>query len=67
MSDMQTIKVHTNFTNSVELITNFELDDLAPEKLVQFHSVWTDPSAFRAAQMPQQATARAAQEVRAVG
>ena len=49
MSDMQTIKVHTNFTNSVELITNFELDDLAPEKLVQFHSVWTDPSAFRAA------------------
>ena len=34
VSDLQTIQVHTNFTNSVKRVTTFTLDDLLdPEKL----------------------------------
>jgi type II restriction/modification system DNA methylase subunit YeeA len=63
VSDIQTIQVHTNFTNSVKRVTTFTLDDLlVPEKLNQLSRVWTDPSAFRAAETPEQVTQRAAQE-----
>lgn len=63
VSDIQTIQVHTNFTNSVKQITPFTLDDLlVPEKLDQLRKVWTDPSTFRAAETPEQVTERAAQE-----
>src|SRR5215204_5188050 len=49
VSDLQTIVVHTNFTNSVKQITDFALDDLlVPEKLDQLRRVWTDPFSFRA-------------------
>ncbi|MDP8972026.1 MAG: hypothetical protein M3N45_02365 [Actinomycetota bacterium] len=63
VSDIQTIQVHTNFTNSVKQVTTFALDDLLdPEKLDHLRRVWTAPSAFRAAETPEQVTERAAQE-----
>ena len=61
VSDIQTIHVHTNFTNSIKQVTTFTLDDLLlPEKLDQLRRVWTDPSAFRTAETPEQVTERAA-------
>jgi type II restriction/modification system DNA methylase subunit YeeA len=63
VSDIQTIQVHTNFTNSVKQVTTFTLDDLlVPETLDQLRRVWIDPSAFRAAETPEQVTEKAAQE-----
>ena len=63
VSDIQTTKVHTNFTNSIKQVTTFTLEDLLiPEKFDQLRRVWTDPSAFRAAETPEQVTERAAQE-----
>jgi type II restriction/modification system DNA methylase subunit YeeA len=63
VSDIQTIQVHTNFTNSVKQVTTFTLEDLLiPEKLDQLRRVWTDPTAFRVAETPEQVTEKAAQE-----
>jgi hypothetical protein len=63
VSDIQTIQVHTNFTHSVKQVTTFTLDDLlVPEKLAQLRRVWTEPTAFRAAETPEQVTERAARE-----
>jgi MmeI, N-terminal domain/MmeI, helicase spacer domain/Pentapeptide repeats (8 copies) len=63
VSDIQTIKVHTNFTNSVKAVTTFTLDDLlVSEKLDQLRRVWTAPETFRVAETPEQVTEKAAQE-----
>src|SRR5215211_5635845 len=63
VSDLQTIEVHTNFTNSVKRITTFTLDDLLdPGKLDQLGRVWTDPFSFRAAETPENVTEKAARE-----
>src|SRR5215217_4719963 len=63
VSDLQTIQVHTNFTNSVKRITDFALDDLlVPEKLDQLRRVWTDPFSFRAEETPENVTEQAARE-----
>src|SRR5215211_5411177 len=63
VSDLQTIEVHTNFTNSVKRITTFTLDDLLdPDKLDQLRRVWTDPFSFRAAETPENVTEQAAKE-----
>ncbi len=63
VSDIRTIQVHTNFTNSVKQVTTFELEDLLdPEKLDRLRLVWTDPDAFRAAETPEQVTEKAARE-----
>jgi hypothetical protein len=63
VSDLQTIQVHTNFTNSVKRITTFTLDDLLdPENLDQLRRVWTDPFSFRAAETPENVTEQAARE-----
>jgi len=63
VSDIRTIQVHTNFTNSIKQVTTFELEDLLdPEKLDLLRLVWTDPDAFRAAETPEQVTENAAQE-----
>lgn len=63
VSDLQTIEVHTNFTNSVKRITTFTLDDLLdPDKLDQLRRVWTDPFAFRAAETPENVTEQAARK-----
>jgi hypothetical protein len=62
-SDLQTIQVHTNFTNSVKRITTFALDDLLdPEKLDQLGRIWTAPFSFRAEQTPENVTEQAARE-----
>ena len=63
VSDLKTIQVHTNFTNSVKQVVTFTLDDLlVPEKLGQLRRVWTEPSSFRVAETPEQVTEKAAQE-----
>jgi len=63
VSDLQTIQVHTNFTNSVKRVTNFALDDLlVSEKLDQLRRVWTDPFSFRAEETPENVTEQAARE-----
>jgi type II restriction/modification system DNA methylase subunit YeeA len=63
VSDIQTIKVHTNFNNSVKRVTSFSLNDLlVPEKLDQLRRVWTKPEAFRVDETPEQVTEKAAQE-----
>lgn len=63
VSDLQTIQVHTNFTNSVKRITTFTLDDLLdPEKLDRLRRVWTDPFAFRTEKTPENVTEEAARE-----
>src|SRR5919112_1589419 len=63
VSDLQTIEVHTNFTNSVKRITTFALDDLLdPDKLDQLRRVWSDPFAFRATKTPENVTEQAAKE-----
>jgi type II restriction/modification system DNA methylase subunit YeeA len=63
VSDLQTIEVHTNFTNSVKRVSTFTLDDLLdPENLDQLRRVWTDPFSFRAAETPENVTEQAARE-----
>jgi hypothetical protein len=63
VSDLQTIQVHTNFTNSVKRVSTFTLDDLLdPENLDQLRRVWTDPFSFRAEQTPENVTEQAARE-----
>ena len=63
VSDIQTIQVHTNFTNSVKQVTTFTLDDLlVTEKLDRLRRVWTEPEAFRVDETPEQVTEKAAQE-----
>ncbi len=63
VSDLQTIEVHTNFTNSVKRVTTFALDDLLdPEKLDRLRRVWTEPFAFRAEETPETVTENAARE-----
>jgi hypothetical protein len=63
VSDIQTIEVHTNFTNSIKSVTTFTLDDLlVPEKLEQLRRVWTAPETFRIDETPEQVTEKAAQE-----
>jgi hypothetical protein len=63
VSDLQTIEVHTNFTNSVKRITTFTLDDLLdPDELDQLRRVWSDPFAFRATKTPENVTEQAAKE-----
>src|SRR5215212_2197005 len=63
VSDLQTIQVHTNFTNSVKRVTTFALDDLLdPEKLDRLRRVWTDPFSFRTEETPENVTEKAARE-----
>jgi hypothetical protein len=63
VSDLQTIQVHTNFTNSVKQVSTLTLDDLLdPEKLDQLRRVWTEPFSFRAAETPENVTEQAARE-----
>jgi hypothetical protein len=63
VSDLQTIEVHTNFTNSVKRVSTFTLDDLLdPENLDQLRRVWTDLFSFSAAETPENVTEQAARE-----
>ena len=63
VSDMATIQIHTNFTNTVKRVVTLELDDLlTPAGLQLLRDLFTDPEAFRAAQTTEQVTEQAAAE-----
>lgn len=63
VSDMATIEVHTNFTNTVKRVVTLKLDDLlTPRGLQQLRDVFTNPEAFRAPQTSEQVTRQAAAE-----
>lgn len=63
VSDMQTIQVHTNITNTVKQLYIWTLDDLLnPARLDQLRRVWTDPFALKPATTTAQVTEQAAKE-----
>ena len=63
VSDIQTIVIHTNFTNTVKKITTLTLDDLlTPAGLTTLRNVFYEPDAFRSPQTPAQVTEAAARE-----
>lgn len=61
VSDMERIRIHTNFTNTVKRVIELSLDDLlAPQGLVDLRAVFHDPERFRASQTTAQVTEQAA-------
>jgi type II restriction/modification system DNA methylase subunit YeeA len=63
VSDMQTIRIHTKFTNTVKQVFTLSLDDLLdPKKLQILHHAFHDPESLRARQTPEQVTQAAAAE-----
>jgi len=63
VSDMQTIRIHTKFTNTVKQVFTLSLEDLLdPKKLQILHHVFHDPESLRARQTPEQVTQAAAAE-----
>jgi hypothetical protein len=63
VSDMQTIVVHTNITNTVKQIHTWTLDDLlVPDRRDALRRVWTEPMALRPSATPAQVTAEAARQ-----
>lgn len=62
-SDIQTIVVHTNFTNTVKQIITLTLDDLlTPAGLKRLRDIFEHPEAFKAPQTTAQVTEAAARE-----
>jgi len=63
VSDMASIVIHTNFTDTVKHVITLTLDDLLePAKLAVLRQAFTDPNALRAKQTPEQVTQQAAAE-----
>lgn len=63
VSDMATILIHTNFTNTTKQVYTLTLDDLlTPAGLKRLRAVFYDPEAFRAPQTTAQVTETAAKE-----
>jgi hypothetical protein len=63
VSDIQTIVIHTNFTNTVKKVVTLTLDDLlTPAGLATLRNIFEQPDAFRVAQTPAQVTEAAARE-----
>ncbi|NUM46570.1 MAG: class I SAM-dependent DNA methyltransferase [Anaerolineales bacterium] len=63
VSDAHTIRIHTNFSNSVKRIYELTLDDLLlPEKLAILRAVFHDPAQLKAPETPEQVTEQAARE-----
>ena len=63
VSDMQTIVVHTNFTNSPKQVRRFPIDRLLETKARnQLRRVWTEPEAFRPQQTAEAVTRDAAEK-----
>ncbi len=59
--DLDTIKIHTNFTNSLKREETISLDDLLkPEKLDLLRKVFIDPEALRSKQTAENVTEQAA-------
>jgi hypothetical protein len=67
VSDMETILVRTNFTNTVRREIRLSLDDLlTPAGLQTLHAVFEDPDRLRADQTSEQVTQRVAAEFSAL-
>jgi hypothetical protein len=63
VSDMATIRIHTNFTNTVKTVYELTLDDLlAPAQLRVLRNAFFEPEQLRAPQTPEQVTQEAAAE-----
>src|ERR1700752_4735224 len=63
VSDIDSIVIHTNFTNTVKRIERLTLDDLLkPDGLALLRAVFYDPDFFRVAQTTAQVTQEAARE-----
>ena len=61
VSDIDTIVIHTNFTNTVKQVYTITLDDvLTTAGLTRLRDVFENPDAFRAAQTTEQVTREAA-------
>ena len=61
VSDIDSIVIHTNFTNTVKQAITLTLDDLLdPAKLDLLRAVFTNPERLKAATTTEQVTARAA-------
>jgi type II restriction/modification system DNA methylase subunit YeeA len=63
VSDIDTILVHTNFTNTIKLIIPITLDSLlTPEGMRNLRAIFYEPNHFKAEQTTEQVTRRAAEE-----
>lgn len=63
VSDMETIRIHTNFTNTVQDVRAFSLDDLEKPEVRQILKwVFTDPERLRPGVTREQITEQAAKE-----
>ena len=63
VSDIDTIQIHTNFTNTVKQVTQITLDDLlTPEGIRNLRAVFYEPERFRSQQTTAQVTRKAADE-----
>lgn len=63
VSDIDQIKVHTNFTNTVKKVYTITLNDLlSPAGMSNLRAIFYDPTYFRAEQTPEQVTQKAAEE-----
>ncbi|MCB0108719.1 MAG: class I SAM-dependent DNA methyltransferase [Caldilineaceae bacterium] len=63
VSDIDSIVVHTNFTNTVKRVITVTLDDLlAPDGLRNLRAIFTEPEHFRSQQTTAQVTKEAAEE-----
>jgi hypothetical protein len=67
VSDMQTIVLHTNFTNTVKRVVTWEMDDLLrPDRLDQLRAIFTHPESFRSPETTKAVTEKAAAEFAAL-
>jgi type II restriction/modification system DNA methylase subunit YeeA len=63
VSDIDTIIVHTNFTNTIKQIITITLNDLlTPAGMRNLHAIFYEPTHFRAPQTTAQVTRKAAEE-----
>ena len=63
VSDIDTIQIHTNFTNTIKLVIPISLDSLlTPDGMRNLRAIFFEPTQFRAEQTTEQVTRRAAEE-----
>ncbi len=63
VSDMETIRIHTNFTNTVQEVLDFSLDDLLDaEQRERLKCAFTDPDAFKPSKTRAELTEETARE-----
>ncbi len=61
VSDIETIQIHTNFTNTIKRVYTLTLDDLGTAAgLQKIHDLFHNPQAFQPSQTPQHVTEEAA-------